>query len=82
MGSPTDARRVGFAPPRRRLIERGDVSYVIKELSNHLVEREYRLLRELDDAGLPTAEVVAAVTGKPDSADAPDEIIAVNNDDD
>ena len=52
-----------------RLIELDDVSYVIKELPNHLVEREYRLLRELDDAGLPTAEVVAALTGKPDSAD-------------
>jgi len=52
-----------------RLIELGDVSYVIKELPNHLVEREYRLLRELDDAGLPTAEVVAAVTGKPNSSD-------------
>jgi tRNA A-37 threonylcarbamoyl transferase component Bud32 len=52
-----------------RLIELGDVSYVIKELPNHLVEREYRLLHELDDAGLPTAEVVAAVTDKPDNVD-------------
>lgn len=52
-----------------RLIELGDVSYVIKELPNHLVEREYRLLRELDDWQLPTAEVVAAVTGKPDNVD-------------
>lgn len=52
-----------------RLIELGDVSYVIKELPNHLVDREYRLLRELDDWGLPTAEVVAAVTGKADGDD-------------
>ncbi len=52
-----------------RLIELGEVSYVIKELPNHLVEREYRLLHELDDWGLPTAEVVAAVTGKPDHVD-------------
>ncbi len=52
-----------------RLIELGDVSYVIKELPDNLVEREYRLLRELDDHGLPTAEVVAAVTGKTDGAD-------------
>ena len=47
-----------------RLIELDGTSYVIKELPDDLVAREYRLLRELDDAGLPTAEVVAAVTGK------------------
>lgn len=47
-----------------RLIELGEASYVVKELPDPLVEREYRLLRELHDAGLPTAEVVAAVTGK------------------
>jgi hypothetical protein len=52
-----------------RLIELDSVSYVIKELPDHLVEREYRLHRELDDFGLPTAEVVAAVTGKPDNVD-------------
>ena len=52
-----------------RLIELGDVSYVIKELPNHLVEREYRLLHQLKDDGLPTAEVVAAVTGKADNVD-------------
>jgi len=52
-----------------RLIELGDVSYVIKELPNHLVEREYRLLHQLEDDGLPTAEVVAAVTGKADNVD-------------
>lgn len=47
-----------------RLIELGNASYVIKELPDPLVEREYQLLRELADAGLPTVEVVAAVTGK------------------
>jgi tRNA A-37 threonylcarbamoyl transferase component Bud32 len=52
-----------------RLIELGGTSYVIKELPDDLVRREYRLLRELDDHGLPTAEVVAAVTDKPDQAD-------------
>src|SRR5690606_26125852 len=38
------------------------ISYVVKELPDHLVLREYRLLRGLADDGLPTAEVVAAVT--------------------
>ena len=52
-----------------RLIELGGTSYVIKELPDDLVHREYRLLRELDDNGLPTAEVVAAVTGKQDRVD-------------
>ncbi|MEL6891293.1 MAG: DUF4032 domain-containing protein [Actinomycetota bacterium] len=49
-----------------RLIELDGASYVIKELPDDLVEREYRLLRELDDAGLPTAEVVGAMTGRTD----------------
>ncbi|MEM9038972.1 MAG: DUF4032 domain-containing protein [Actinomycetota bacterium] len=49
-----------------RLIELGDSSYVVKELPDDLVKREYRLLRALDDDGMPTVEVVAAVTGKVD----------------
>ena len=52
-----------------RLVEVGDVSYVLKELPDNLVRREYRVLRELDDEGLPTVEVVAALTGRKDHAD-------------
>jgi tRNA A-37 threonylcarbamoyl transferase component Bud32 len=52
-----------------RLIELDQTSYVIKELPDDLVRREYRLLRELADFGLPTAEVVAAVTEKRDGDD-------------
>ena len=52
-----------------RLIELDGTSYVIKELPDDLVAREYRLLRELAEAGLPTAEVVAAVTEKIDRVD-------------
>ena len=48
-----------------KLIEFEQISYVVKELPDHLVEREYRLLRQLDEDGLPTAEVVAAITGRP-----------------
>ncbi len=47
-----------------KLVEFDHVSYVVKELPDHLVEREYRLLRKLDDDGLPTAEMVAAITGR------------------
>ena len=52
-----------------RLIELGDISYVVKELPDDLAMREYRLLRELAEDGLPTAEVVGVVTGKPDDDD-------------
>ena len=52
-----------------RLIELDGTSYVVKELPDDLVRREYRLLRELADDGLPTAEVVAAVTDKVDGVD-------------
>ena len=48
-----------------KLLEYRDLSYVVKELPDHLALREYRLLRELDEAGLPTVEAVAAVTGRP-----------------
>jgi len=47
-----------------KLIEFGDVSYVVKELPDDLALREFRLLREIDEVGLPTAEVVAVVTGR------------------
>jgi tRNA A-37 threonylcarbamoyl transferase component Bud32 len=45
-----------------RLVESGDITYVVKELPDPLADREWRLLRELSDAGLPTAEVVGVVT--------------------
>ena len=48
-----------------KLLEYRDLSYVVKELPDHLALREYRLLREIDEAGLPTVEAVAAVTGRP-----------------
>ncbi len=49
-----------------RLAELGDghqrVSYVVKELPDHLAAKEYRLLRELVLERLPTVVVVAVVT--------------------
>ena len=38
-----------------KLLEFGQVSYVVKEIPDHLAEREYRLLRWLADTDLPTA---------------------------
>jgi hypothetical protein len=52
-----------------RLIELGDLTYVIKELPDDLARRVYRLLRGLADDGLPTAEVVALVTERSDGLD-------------
>ncbi|MGZ4762366.1 MAG: DUF4032 domain-containing protein [Ilumatobacteraceae bacterium] len=52
-----------------RLVESGDTTYVVKELPDRLAEREWRLLRELGDAGLPTAEVVGVVTERDGDAD-------------
>jgi hypothetical protein len=52
-----------------RLIECEDTTYVVKELPDHLARREWRLLRELGDAGLPTAEVVGVVVERADDAD-------------
>ncbi|MGH9271766.1 MAG: DUF4032 domain-containing protein [Ilumatobacteraceae bacterium] len=50
-----------------KLVELGDddghrTSYVVKELPDHLAQREYRLLRGLVEDHLPTVIVVAVVT--------------------
>jgi tRNA A-37 threonylcarbamoyl transferase component Bud32 len=47
-----------------RMVETTDTAYVVKELPDRLAEREYRLLRQLVELGLPTAEVVGVVTGR------------------
>lgn len=52
-----------------KLVELGDAdghrtSYVVKELPDHLAQREYRLLRGLVEDRLPTATVVAVVTDR------------------
>ncbi len=52
-----------------RLVEEPPVSYVVKELPDRLAEREFRLLRELHEAGLPTVEAVGVVTGRSDDQD-------------
>jgi hypothetical protein len=51
-----------------RMVE-GQISYVVKEIPDPLAEREWRLLRELAEEGLPTIEVVGLVTGRDDDAD-------------
>lgn len=50
-----------------KLVEFGGTSYVVKELPDPLALREYRLLRAIDEFGLPTVEVVAVVTDRGDA---------------
>lgn len=50
-----------------KLVELGGTSYVVKELPDHLARREYRLLREIAEAGLPTVDAVAVVTERADA---------------
>jgi hypothetical protein len=38
--------------------------YALKELPQRIAEKEYRLLRELDDEGIPVVEVVGVVSGR------------------
>jgi tRNA A-37 threonylcarbamoyl transferase component Bud32 len=52
-----------------RMVETDECAYVVKELPDLLALREYRLLRELADLGLPTAEVVGVVTQRSDALD-------------
>jgi tRNA A-37 threonylcarbamoyl transferase component Bud32 len=47
-----------------RMVETAKAAYVVKEIPDRLAEREYRLLRDLAELGLPTAEVVGVVTGR------------------
>lgn len=61
-----------------RLVESGDITYVVKELPDNLAQREWRLLRELGDAGLPTAEVVGVVTER-DQGDEIDGLLITRN---
>ncbi len=56
-----------------RMVETADTAYVVKELPDLLAEREYRLLRQLADLGLPTVEVVGVVTGRKDDDGGPGE---------
>jgi tRNA A-37 threonylcarbamoyl transferase component Bud32 len=62
-------RVLGLHRHEVRMMETADLAYVVKELPDDLAEREWRLLRELSEAGLPTAEVVGVVTGRADGAD-------------
>jgi tRNA A-37 threonylcarbamoyl transferase component Bud32 len=58
-------RVLGLHRHEVKLVECGRASYVVKELPDELAEREYRLLRAIDEANLPTVEAVAQITDRP-----------------
>ena len=43
-------------------IARGEKVYALKELAQNIAEKEYRLLRELEELGLPVVEPIGIVT--------------------
>jgi Domain of unknown function (DUF4032)/Lipopolysaccharide kinase (Kdo/WaaP) family len=49
----------------------GATIYALKELPQRIAEREYRLLRELDERLVPVVEAVGLVTGRADALDEP-----------
>jgi tRNA A-37 threonylcarbamoyl transferase component Bud32 len=53
----------------RFVAEAGQV-YALKELDERLARREYRLLRELRDLGIPAVEVLGVVVDRPGDLDA------------
>jgi hypothetical protein len=62
-------RVMGLHRHQVRMVETSELTYVVKELPDDLALREWRLLRELLEDGLPTAEVVGVVTGRSGEAD-------------
>src|SRR6478609_8531030 len=51
-----------------RFVAYGPDVYAVKELPGDLAEREYRLLRALEDRGVPVVDAVGVATGR-ESAD-------------
>jgi methylglyoxal synthase len=51
-----------------RFVGYGDAVYAIKELPEHLAEREYRLLRRLAEESIPVVEAVGVVSRNPEWA--------------
>jgi tRNA A-37 threonylcarbamoyl transferase component Bud32 len=52
-----------------RFVEYGQTIFALKELPERLARREYRLLRDLDEAGVPVVEVVGVVTDRGETRD-------------
>ncbi len=62
-----------------KIVELGDITYVVKELPDDLALREYRLLRQLAEDGLPTAEVVAVASERTENRQPLDGILVTRH---
>lgn len=58
----------GIARHVVRFVNYDGALYALKELPERLARREYRLLRELDEAGIPVVEAVGVVTDRSSGA--------------
>jgi aminoglycoside phosphotransferase (APT) family kinase protein len=56
-----EIRQRGISRHTVRFVAEAGQVYAIKELAERLARREYRLLRELRDLGIPAVEVVGVV---------------------
>jgi hypothetical protein len=60
-----------------RFVNDGSRTFALKEINEEVALREYRLLREIREAGLPVVEAVGVVTGRENSAGEPIEGVLV-----
>jgi tRNA A-37 threonylcarbamoyl transferase component Bud32 len=65
-----EIRQRGISRHIVRFVAEGGQIYALKELDERLARREYRLLRELRDLGIPAVEVLGVVVDRPDGLDA------------
>ena len=49
-----------------RIVGLSDDVYVVKQTREHMADREYRMLRDLQRMGLPTVAAVGVVRGRTD----------------
>jgi hypothetical protein len=65
-----EIRQRGISRHVVRFVAEGEQIYAVKELHERLARREYRLLRELGEAGIPAVEVLGVVVDRPGDLDA------------
>src|SRR3954452_15378147 len=60
-----ETRQRGISRHIVRFVSEGGQIYALKELDERLARREYRLLRELRELGIPAVEVLGVVVDRP-----------------
>jgi tRNA A-37 threonylcarbamoyl transferase component Bud32 len=63
-------RQRGISRHVVRFVAEGGQVFALKELDERLARKEYRLLRELHELGIPAVEVLGVVVDRPDDLDA------------